>query len=370
MTQPSQKDGEADLVPTDSRKSGKSETSIAASTAPSIFAAVQKNKSPKSGGDSSNCCGLFGSKKASQVFRPALLLIRHSERLDYVDKEYKTSEEGKLWPHDAPLTEAGWALARTEAEELAKLHQELNFAVVATSPYRRCVETASVFAKRLGLPMVLDQEVGEVWEKNMGEDPLPWRKPAQLQEMLKELKVEEVLNPILEDGGIKLFGKLPKFPESLDRARNRMVVRFEAYIRQSEALKQNFIVCTHADGIAAAVNMFERGLPDITQMDFCCRVLARQNKKGNDGKDSDDNTFAKQWVAEIKGIHASKAEMTEGAQKYWEKMHLENCEEHQERVHERKKSRTQTDKMFDESLAKKLSMVEIADDAEQQENQA
>lgn len=303
---------------------------------------------------------MFGGKNPG-LFRPALLLIRHSERQDYVDKAYKTSEEGKLWPHDCPLTEAGWNLAHSEAEELAVLHKELKFAVVATSPYRRCLETASVFAKKLGLPMVLDQEVGEVWEKKMGNDPLPWRQPTQLQAMVKELKVENVLNPVLEDGGIKLFGKPPKFPESLSSARNRMVVRFETYIRQSEELKQNFIICTHADGIAAALSMFERGIPDINQLDFCCRVVARQKAKLDKGKDGEENVFARRWDVDTKGINATKAEMNEGAKKYWEKSHLENCEEVQEMVAKRKSVRTVTDKSFDDAFRRTISEAAEAD---------
>lgn len=352
-----------------SRISGKSGNSAQSSPSVSVFTAVKQNAKGKEG-SAAGCCGIFGGQKKDDVFKPALLLIRHSERLDYVNKDYKETEEGKAWPHDAPLTDRGWELARSEAEELASLHAQLKFAVVATSPYRRCLETASVIAKRLQLPMVLDQEVGEVWEKKMGNDPIPWRQPIQLQAMIKDLQVEQVLNPVLEDGGIKLFGKIPKFPESLDKARNRMVVRFENYIRQSEALKQNFIICTHADGIAAAVSMFERGLPDISQMDFCCRVVAQQKiekAKKDEGKEGDDNAFARQWDVETKGIAATKAEMTDGAKKYWEKQHLEHCTETQEMVVQRKSSRTKTDKMFDEAF--RNSLKEVAKDAEERIDQ-
>lgn len=342
---------------------------------------------PKAG-EKTACCGMLprslskvGSRRPSLVkFQPTLILVRHSERLDFVDKAYKTSELGQQWPFDAPLTEAGWTLARDVAAEFATLHEEVSFAVVATSPYRRCIETAITISNQLGIPIVLDQEIGEVWEQKMRKDPRPWRSPEELKAMLKGHKV---LNPILPEGGFKLFGREPTFPENLEQARKRMVVRFETYIQQSESLQQNFILCTHADGIAAALDMFERGNADISQMDFCSRIIATRNAEQQTApikhsatqcsSISDDsvsqNIFAKRWDVESKGINLIKFFAEGPSKKLCEEMHLEACKENQQMVAHRRKSRTKTDKMFDESMTTLLNGGKMFDDIPYEEDE-
>merc|ERR1712066_215237 len=99
--------------------------------------------------------------------------------------------------------------------------------------------------------------------------------------MAQDLQVK-TLNPILEDGSIKIFGKPPQWPESLEDAKNRYIVRIETYIRQSMETKQNMIIVTHADAVAAALVIFERGGADVQNMGFCARIIAKRTieKKG------------------------------------------------------------------------------------------
>jgi len=189
--------------------------------------------------------GCNSSKKQGDLpFRQTIVILRHSERLDHIDPEgYKASEEGKAWPFDTPLTAKGVQLAQEVARELGVLHASgASFAAVVASPYRRCMQTAAEVAKQLKLPVMIDQEVGEVWEKAMPSDRPPHRQPVDLETMSSQLGVT-LKNPILPQGGVKLFGKPPQsWPETNEQGHRRCTVRVEYYIEQSALTKQNFII--------------------------------------------------------------------------------------------------------------------------------
>jgi len=296
-------------------------------------------------------------RRGSDNFKQTIVVLRHSERKDYVDKTYKTSEEGKQWPHDAPLTAAGIKLAKSVADEILALHAEANFVTIAVSPYRRCMETAAEVAKQLKLPVVIDQEIGEVRDRTMPQDHIAHRSPVQLTQMAKDLGLK-LINPLLEDGGVKLFGKTPTWPESLEDAKNRYVVRMETYIRKSAEERQNMILVTHADAVAAAMVMFERGGADVQSMGFCARLIATRNVKAASKDDVEKGVFAEQWNVEAKDVGAELMK-TEGAMgKYYEKLYLEKCEETQEMVAKRKEKRTKTDAMFDKAIKDAAAAVE------------
>jgi len=192
----------------------------------------------------------------------------------------------------------------------------------------------------------------------------PWRSPSELKRLLNDLMVPKVLNPLLGDGGYKLFGKIPQYPESLEKARNRMVVRFETYIRQSQDLEHNFILCTHADGIAAACGMFERGCADVTKMDFCSRIIARRRPNGTGEVSENMNTFAKQWEIELKGIEMERSKGEGATQKMNEYIHNMACEENEQMVVDRKERRTSTDKTFDAKLKTLLAATPELEEAD------
>jgi len=297
------------------------------------------------------CCGLFGRRGGSSTFKQNFVVLRHSERRDYVDPTYKTSEEGQAWPHDAPLTPEGVKLAKDVAEELAKLHEKAQFVTIACSPYRRCMETAAEVAARLRLPVVIDQEIGEVRDRTMPQDHIAHRSTVELNAMAKDLKLR-LVNPILEDGGVKIFGKPPQWPETLEDAKNRYVVRMETYIRKSAEEQQNMIIVTHADAVAAALVMFERGGADVQNMGFCARVIASRDVKDTKVKGAtvEHGVFAEQWAVEVHAVGAEIMKEDGAMAKYYEKLYLERCEETQEMVAKRKNKRTKTDMMFDSAL--------------------
>mmetsp|Transcript_158400 Transcript_158400/g.279538 ORF Transcript_158400/g.279538 Transcript_158400/m.279538 type:complete len:338 (+) Transcript_158400:155-1168(+) len=309
------------------------------------------------------CCGFFAKKKPK--FQQTLVILRHSERADYVDPNWVSTEEGKKWRHDAPLTDRGHQLASEVARELAELHKEVNFTAIASSPYRRCLETAACVAHALKLPVVLDQEIGEIWDKNMPQEPRPFRSNLELVEMAKSLKLK-LLNPTLEDGGVKLFGKPPKYPESLDSAKARYIVRIETYINQSAATERNFVVVTHADAVVAALQMFERGNAEVEDIDFCARLIAKRTVTPQQ-EDAQQPVFADHWKIECRALKENIMKPDAKMEKYYEKLHIENVEEKEALAVQRKAARTKTDAMFSESLRKFAAESDEEDDEDEED---
>lgn len=290
-------------------------------------------------------------KPKAPPWQQTLVIVRHSERRDRIDANYKSTPEGAAWPHDTPITEAGFKLASSVAAEIADLHAKARFGAIAVSPYRRCLETASEVAKVLNLPVVIDQEIGEVFDTAMPKEPNPFRSPTELREMCKALGLN-VVNPVLDDGGFKLFGKPPVWPETLEDAKRRYVIRIENYIQQSADTRQNFVLVTHADAVAAALQLFERGFADIESMEFCARLIASRPFLKHTHNEETHGVYAEKWNVEFKGVEAAvpTAEEDQGMNKYYEKMHVENCDELQKMAAKRKDKRTKTDSMFDSAL--------------------
>lgn len=301
-------------------------------------------------------------------FMQTLVLLRHSEREDRVNVNYKQTEEGKVWPHDCPITANGVQLARDVAKEMLDLHKEVRFTVVVSSPYRRCLETAAEVAKKLKLPVMIDQEMGEVWDHEMSQDPPPWRTANQLKTLVKPLKMN-VINPALEtedpvtNGGIKCFGKPPNWPESLDDAKARYAVRIETYIERSADTEQNFLIVTHADAVAAALALFERGGADIKDMDFCARVIARRvlSKKRASQSEASSSAYAANWDITTHALKLEKMD-AQGLEKMYEKMHLDTCKEQGKASVKRREKRTKTDNMFDAQLGALRKQMDGDDD--------
>jgi len=74
-----------------------------------------------------------------------LIVIRHGERQDEVDKNW--SEESSS-PWDPPLSQHG----REQGAQAAKLLADYAVQRVVTSPFARCLETTAVLMEALELP--------------------------------------------------------------------------------------------------------------------------------------------------------------------------------------------------------------------------
>lgn len=249
------------------------------------------------------CGGSKAGAAGADDFVQTLVILRHSERRDQVDPTYLETDEHKAWPFDTPLTENGIKLAHDVADELAE--KSAAFSMIVTSPYRRCMQTAAEVAKVLKLPVVIDQEIGEVWDKTMPKDGPPHRSPVEIQAMAKELGLN-VKNPVLPEGGFKLFGKVPaNYPEDLKDGHLRMLVRAEYYIQESEKNKQNYILVGHAPAIAAMAELFERGACEIQKLDYCATACAtRKVRKSQAARQEkhEESVFEQQWTVDYKRV--------------------------------------------------------------------
>jgi len=286
--------------------------------------------------------------RGPSAFQQTLVIMRHSERRDHVDETYRQSQEGLQWPEDAPLTSTGVLQAREVATEFTELHKQACFMAVATSPYRRCMETASEIAKHLSLPILIDQELGEVRDSFMPSDTISHRSPKQLLAMTKEMGIK-VMNP-RSRGGLEMFGKEPPWPETLEGAKRRFVVRIENYIRQSAEMQRNMILVTHADALAGALVMFEREGVNVKRIDFCGHLIARRTVSL---LRQSQGVYADQWSVECHSVDAELLHV-EALAKYHEQLYLETCEQTAELCDLRGNQRTRRDDLFDRTM-KRLS---------------
>lgn len=85
---------------------------------------------------------------------PTLWLCRHGQRRDTVDPDWAATADR---PHDPPLTDHGRWQARQVGDRLAGAGVDAVYA----SPFSRTVETASLVAERLDLPVYLEDGLGE-----------------------------------------------------------------------------------------------------------------------------------------------------------------------------------------------------------------
>jgi broad specificity phosphatase PhoE len=187
-------------------------------------------------------------------------IIRHGDRLDHTPA-WKTSPLREKWPNDTPLTDEGHKHATEVGKQLAKSGKE--FGLIISSPYYRCVQTASRIAQELKLPIHLDLDLGEVFDNvsmkghNLKDHP-QHRKPDDLEAALKEhfLSIPEPCEYVRDDNGkIKVEGKLQRFPENFDAARMRYCYKVKKLVQRAAAELMSIVIVTHGDALAAVVGL-------------------------------------------------------------------------------------------------------------------
>merc|ERR1712070_713735 len=180
--------------------------------------------------------------------------------------------------------------------------------------------------------VLIDQELQEVWDADMPKERPPHRSPKELEVMAKELGIE-VKNPTLEDGGIRLFGKVPaSYPEVTKDGRQRSLVRVEYYVQESEKNKQNYIIVGHAPAIAAMAQIFEHDQIVIEKLEYCATVIARRGVNKSvivKEQDHSKSVFAQQWEVDCRRITCGINMEAD------EDEHQKYCEETLQRVRDR-----------------------------------
>lgn len=95
---------------------------------------------------------------------PLLCVMRHSVRLDSTTSDFAAIDDSQ-WPdrfsrpYDSPISD--FELPRRAAASM-RSNGLLDFDVVISSPFRRCLQTAAIVAKELSVPqIVIDNRLGE-----------------------------------------------------------------------------------------------------------------------------------------------------------------------------------------------------------------
>eukprot|EP00884_Botryococcus_braunii_P010498 jgi/Botrbrau1/1944/Bobra.0005s0037.2 len=187
------------------------------------------------------------------IQRQYLVVMRHGERADEVDKTWSANSDR---PYDPPLTKHGEEQAKLVAKELKKYQ----FNQVYMSPFLRCMQTARICATELSIapddwtvsctvgeflnPRILVRKGGKVPPGNINdwffeggdfEHHIRKRFPADIAERVGV--------------GETRFGR---YPENLLNSRARYMRAFEDIADAVEG--DNVLIVTHGDGVNASVS--------------------------------------------------------------------------------------------------------------------
>jgi broad specificity phosphatase PhoE len=88
-------------------------------------------------------------------------IIRHGERMDHIDPEWKKTAET---PEDPPLSENGIKQAHLTGKKLNELLDKTKKTKIFASPLYRCLQTATGIAEELDLPITAEEGLSE-WIK-------------------------------------------------------------------------------------------------------------------------------------------------------------------------------------------------------------
>eukprot|EP00405_Crypthecodinium_cohnii_P033373 CAMPEP_0206530068 /NCGR_PEP_ID=MMETSP0325_2-20121206/2954_1 /ASSEMBLY_ACC=CAM_ASM_000347 /TAXON_ID=2866 /ORGANISM="Crypthecodinium cohnii, Strain Seligo" /LENGTH=290 /DNA_ID=CAMNT_0054026059 /DNA_START=104 /DNA_END=976 /DNA_ORIENTATION=- len=257
--------------------------------------------------------------------------------------DYSATAEGKLWPFDTPITEQGYDVAREATKKIEEAHAKAAFRFILCSPYRRCLETASVVAKVLDLPVLLDEEIGEVWEEKMPSDMPPHRYNKELEEITNKLGLR-ILNATDSSSNSWRLGRRPVYPETIPQGHTRNLIHLDHVLETCAKLRMNIIICTHAPCVAAMANVFQRGGGDMKSLDYCATVFATRTYMPNTPITLKHGLYAYDWSVDTQGIATSlDLEATEEA-------HLSFCDSINDKVRARRASQAYDDKLLQELL--------------------
>ena len=138
------------------------------------------------------------------------VVLRHGERADY-----GTTNRPQLVEGDPSLTELGLIQAEIAAEKIISELPECSSYCILSSPFLRCIETASKLAKRLGLPVIIEEGFAELMFPRYFKSDILDRVVSNTQPEL----IENELGVKLQKSILELR---PNFPENIYESRERI----------------------------------------------------------------------------------------------------------------------------------------------------
>lgn len=187
-----------------------------------------------------------------------LWLIRHAQRLDFVEPEWF---ETARYPYDPPLSSLGFSSAAALATELG----EVRFDRIFTSPFLRTIQTADPLARLLQIPIQLEWGLCE-WLCEDWSPALPTTMPIE-QSIQDYPQIEHTYQSLV----------IPSYPETLEKLDTRTAIIAQKLV-QSNA--QNILVIAHKGsilGITAALT----GKSDWRSYNLPCTGMIKLVGDGN-----------------------------------------------------------------------------------------
>jgi len=214
------------------------------------------------------CCG----KQKKQTWDQVLVVMRHSERLDFADEDaWFQHPDSRIYPMDPPITSRGRSHAKVQGRLLREFLESNGggIDVIITSPYIRCVQTAvqvrEVMTCRKGgqVPLLIDAEVSEV---GIYKKPRGMTDPALLKSHLEFCSRRRSYNELLQRPDLKgvellnlddFVGIQPPFPEQRRAAHLRGLFRFSEWLERGHQTDLNFLIITHQDLVHTFCSMIK-----------------------------------------------------------------------------------------------------------------
>lgn len=159
-----------------------------------------------------------------------LFALRHGERADKVALHRQPKQ---YLPYDCPITDLGVLQAQRSALLIENFSPPGATFHIVSSPFLRCVQTAGEVAKRLRVPVHIEEGFADWLSRlDFGKSPLD---AMSYPHLIQALGVEIVVNsPQLAT---------PSFPETLPECMERVRTTFQQYLSQvSETV---LVIVTH-----------------------------------------------------------------------------------------------------------------------------
>lgn len=200
-------------------------------------------------------------------------IARHGNRLDFVNPEWFNTAER---PYDPPLSDDGVVQAKELGQRLAGEGIRHIFA----SPFLRTVQTASIVADILDLPIFLESGLSE------------WLNPAWMKTEPERLPVEALQEDFPRIDLTYTSRVIARYPETNEKVLDRTAQTVQ---RLTSDFSEDFLMVGHGASVVGTARGLVGGNPEINAT-LCCLVkLVRQEQA---------------WVMELNGdtSHLSQTE--------------------------------------------------------------
>lgn len=191
-------------------------------------------------------------------------IARHGNRLDFVNPEWFNTAER---PYDPPLSEDGVVQARQLGQRLVGE----SIAHIFASPFLRTVQTASMVADALDLPIKLESGLSE------------WLNPAWMKTEPERLPLEVLQEHFPRIDPSYTSRAIARYPETSDQVLERTSETVRRLVAQ---FSQDILLVGHGASVVGTTQGLVGGTPEVNAT-LCCLVKVVRQGQG--------------WVMELNG---------------------------------------------------------------------